>query len=358
MQRKRAACPMRPMYLNPLSLATSPEREAVLAAARGRAPFFHPRLKLWVVLDPEHVGELLLDDRLAALEIGPALAAVEKRFGISLPNLMWMADKLPLVMNGAAHMRVRSGLAKLLSVEKKAGGAWRAPVRSLIRAALSTAGSVEALRGLLVPIVETVFNGITHINTSFEPLGLTRVFDHYAGYRHLPAMDASFGALRRRLAEAGVPDDLIGLHIALLIFGRDALLSSMGEGLIDFALECQGRRLDDATLKGPRLFGGVSVGERLVTTPFSFAGAHFEEGQRVRLSFQGFSYLESDAARLGMFGAGDHSCLGRALALEVWSLFSKELRQLPLTLRAVAFEYERNSMFTMPRSINLELAQS
>jgi cytochrome P450 len=344
------------MTVNPLSLPTSLDRAAVFAAARGVAPFFDERLKLWVVLDHETVSALLSDERLRVPELGPALAVVEQRYGIALPNLEWVANELPLVLNGADHKRTRGGLAKLLSADRKTGGMWREPVSDIVRSQVTKEGTVEAVRDVLLPIVNTVFGTLAGIDASFEPLTLTRVFDHYASYRQLLAAEQHVADLRRRLGDAGIPASLIGAHAAMIILGKDSLLTSLSEGLIDFSLACRGRRLDDLSVRQPRLFGGVTVGERLVARPFSFAGADFEEGQRVRLYFQGFGFLESETERLAMFGAGGHACLGRALALEVWTLLAAEIRAIPLTLKSVAFEYQRNSMFTMPRFIKLELA--
>lgn len=346
------------MTVNPLSLPTDPERAALFRDARGTAPFFDSRLKLWVVLDHEKVAELLLDGRLAVPEVDAALATVEQRYDIGLPNLRWAAKELPLVINGAAHRRARSGIAKLLSADRKSGGAWREPVRRLVRDAFAAAGPVEAVRGLLLPIVNLAFASLTQIDVSFEPFTLTRVFDHYTSYRQLVAVEQHIADLRGRLREAGIPDESIGAHAALVILGRDSLLSSLAEGVLDFVLNCRGHRLNDTSVAPPRLFGGVAIAERLVTTPFEFAGITFEKEQRIRLYLQGFSYLESETERLAMFGVSEHSCLGRALALEVWSVLASGLREVALTVQSVDFAYERHSIFTMPRFINLALVSA
>ena len=343
------------MTVNPLSLPTSPDRPALFAAARGTAPFFDLRLKLWVVLDDEQVSELLLDGRLVAPDLDAALQTVERHYGVALPNLRWAAGELPLVLNGERHARVRGDIAKLLSREKRNSDAWRQPAADIIRGAFATTGPVEAVETLLLPIVNAVFATLTQVDATFAPLTLTRVFDHYASYRHLMVAETEIATLRERLTAAGIPDETIGTHVATVVLGRDSLLASLSEALIDFAVASRGRRLDQPVAKAPRLFGGVAVGERLVEEAFVFRGARFAAGQRVRLYFQGYSYREAEADRLAMFGAGKHSCLGRALALEVWALLAAEIRSVPLTVRSVEFEYVRNSMFTMPKLINLSL---
>jgi cytochrome P450 len=346
----------RPAERNPLSLITHPERAKILADARGGAPFYDSRLKLWIVLDHEQSTNLLTNECLAVPEIGDALAAIEKRYALSLPHLRWVAGKLPLLLNGNEHRRTRQGLARLLSAEKKEGGAWREPVERIVAAALSAPGPVELVGRLLRPAVDAVFSAMTHIDVSFEPLTLTKVFDHYAGYREIVALEQHIGDLRRRLAEAGVPDASLGAHAALIILGRDSLLASLADGLID-ALEARiGKRLDDAAAPRPRLFGGVAIAERLVRSPFDFNETSFAAGDRIRLYFQGYNYLENETERLGFFGSGAHSCVGRPLALDVWAVLAKEVFGGGRTVGAVRFEYARSVIFTLPRFIELELA--
>jgi len=341
--------------VNSLLLPTSADRAAVFAAAQGGPPFYDERLKLWVVLDHEQVSELLLDGRLVAPDLDAALQTVERHYGVALPNLRWAAGELPLVLNGERHARVRGDIAKLLSRERKSSGAWRQPVSQIVRSAFAAAGTIEAVTDLLLPIVNVVFDALTQVDAAFAPLTLTRVFDHYASYRHLMAAETGIATLRERLTAAGIPDEAIGTHVATIVLGRDSLLASLSEALIDLAVASRGRRLDQPAAKAPRLFGGVAVGERLVEEAFVFRSAPFAAGQRVRLYFQGYGYREAETERLAMFGAGKHSCLGRALALEVWALLATEIRGVPLTVQSVAFEYVRNSMFTMPKLISLTL---
>lgn len=341
--------------MNPLLLPTSPDRAAIFAAAQGEPPFFDERLKLWVVLDPEQVSELLADARLVAPDLDAALQTVEGHYGVALPNLRWAANELPLVLNGERHARVRSDIARLLSRERKNSDAWRKPVSEIIRGVFASAGQMEAVEDLLRPIVNAVFTTLAQVDATFPPLTLTRVFDHYASYRHLMEAETGIAALRARLAVAGIPDEAIGTHVATIVLGRDSLLASLSEALIDLALASRGRRLDQPGAKTPRLINGVAVGERLVDEAFVFRGMRFAAGERVRLYFQGYGYRETEAERLAMFGTGKHSCLGRALALEVWALLAAEIGGVPLTVQSVEFEYLRNSMFTMPKLINLTL---
>ena len=82
-------------------MPTSPDREMAFARVRGSPPYFDTRLKLWIVLNPEAVSELLQNERLMVPEIGDALTTLEKRYSVNLPNLKRIASELPLLANGA-----------------------------------------------------------------------------------------------------------------------------------------------------------------------------------------------------------------------------------------------------------------
>ena len=171
--------------LNPLSLPTSPDRAEAFARARGSAPFYDQRLSAWIVLDPAAVTRVLQDDRLIMPDVNAALGALEERYDIRLPHLRWAASVLPLLANGEHHRQVRQPLAKFMSSEKKGQRSWRETVAGLIAAALAEPRRFDAFRELLLPIVNAIFEDITQVTVSFEPLTLTKIFDRYASFRQL-----------------------------------------------------------------------------------------------------------------------------------------------------------------------------
>ena len=342
--------------LNPLSLPTNPDRAAIFARARSSAPFFDPRLRLWVVLDPDAVTQLLQDDRLVMPDVDAALAALEGRYGIKLPHLRWVTSQLPLLSNGEHHRRVRQPMAKFLSSEKKHAESWRGGVADLIASALAKPGRLEAFRQLLLPVVNAVFENVTRVAVAFEPLTLTKIFDHYASFKQLVDLEGHVAVLRAKLAASGIPAGSEGMLASLVMLGRDSLLSSISESFLNLVTICRGRRLDDPPEDPPRLLSGVAIAERITRTPFSFGGISFREGERVRLYFQGFHLLGSETERLGAFGSGPHSCLGRSLALELWSLMVAEIAKAPRLIEAVGFEYDRGVIFTMPMYIHVDFA--
>ena len=143
---------------------------------------------------------------------------------------------------------------------------------------------------------------------------------------------------------------------SLVILGRDSLLSSLSESFLNLATGRRGRRLNDPQDGPPRLFSGVAIAERIAAAPIDFNGVRFAEGDRIRMYFQGFNAAGSETERLGFFGSGAHSCIGRSLATEAWSLIATEITKSPRTIAAVESEYDRGVVFAMPKYINIDLA--
>jgi cytochrome P450 len=342
-------------YVSYLSLPTNPLRADVFARGRGAAPEFDERLGVWIVLDPETITDLLQDTRLLMPDIGAALTALEQRYDLNLPNVRWAGSVLPLLVNGEQHRKVRAPLAKLLSSEKRREGAWRGQVSALFGEALSRTGRFDAFNELLLPVINAIFRDITGVAVDFPPLTLTKIFDRYASYRHLVGLEDHIKLLRAILASAGTPAEAEATVASLVVLGRDSLLSSLAESFVHYMDEHRGLRLD---AQGPpaRLYSGVAIGERIAREDMDVAGVRFAAGDRIRMYFQSFHAMENETDRYAFFGAGVHSCLGRALALDVWTLMVAELAKPPRTVVSVESEYDRGVVFTMPKFINLELA--
>jgi hypothetical protein len=341
--------------LNYLTLPISPGRPAVFAEARGQGPVFEKRIGAWVLLDPSAVTRLLHDDRLAVLDAVSALRGLEARYGVEFPNLCWAASVLPLLIEGPPHRQARPPLAKHVSTGMRHKTAWRARLPEVVSAALACPGKLEAMRGMLIPCIEAIFEDLVGVKVDFEPLSLTPIFDRFTGYRRFAKMEQDYITLRANLKAIGATPETEGTLASFVILGHDSLLASLGESVIQLMTSSLGKPLNGPRAVPPRLHSGVAIAERVVLEPFSFEGADFAKGDKIRMYFGGYNTVESETERLAFFGAGAHSCLGRSLAVEVWSLVSAAIVQSPLTVAAAEFEYDRGVVFTMPKHINLEL---
>lgn len=345
---------MAAVYLNYLSLPVSPNRAEVFAEARGRGPVFVKRIGAWVVLDPPVVARLLQDERLDVPDAVTALGAVEARYGVCFPNLRWAASILPLLVDGKRHRTVRPPLAKHISNEMRRAGSWRDKVPEMVEAALARPGTLEAMGGLLLPCIDVIFEDLVGVAVDFAPLSLTKIFDRYASYRQLVELERNFSALRAKLASIGTPSETEGTLASFIILGRDSMLSSLGESVMQLMTANIGKRLNRPREGSPRLFSGVAIAERTVMEPFTFDDVAFAKGDRIRMYFGGYNKAESETERLAFFGVGAHSCLGRSLGMEAWSLVSSAIVRSPLTVAAVKAQYDRSVVFAMPSYVNIE----
>jgi len=247
-------------------------------------------------------------------------------------------------------------LAKHLSGEKKGPRAWRDQVAGLIGAALAEPRRFDAFCQLLLPIVSVIFDDITGITVGYEPLRFTKIFDRFASFRQIVDLEGKVAALRQKFSERDISGETEGMLVSLVMLGSDSLLSSLSESFLGLLTSRRGHRLDEPQEIPPRLISGVAIAERIVAAPIDFGGVRFATGDRVRMYFQGFNALESESERIGFFGTGAHACLGRALAMDVWSLVVAETARSPRTVAAVQSEYDRGVVFVMPKYITVELA--
>jgi hypothetical protein len=171
----------------------------------------------------------------------------------------------------------------------------------------------------------------------------------------LQAIEDGLGPLRIALQPISSDEYPVTVMMAMVLLGRDSLLGSISDSAIALFEAHMNRRLDDPAIPAPRLNGAVAIAERLADEPISFAGVEIAKGERVRLFYQGYNLLDGDTARMGAFGAGAHSCLGRPHSLDFWNALSAGLKSVPRTVRGLHYENDRSPIFYMPKTIQLEL---
>jgi cytochrome P450 len=341
--------------INPLSLPNDRDRYAIIAGALGKPPYFDRRVGSWIVLDPAHVSELIADRRLLLPDVDAAITAVEERYGIRLDQMRAFARDIPLLIDGRHHQKIRGAMARFLSSRRRPAQESNAGIVRAIVDGLSAGGRVEVFQALFRPAITEFFTGMMGVRVEFEPLTLTRVFDRHLTLRQLQEIEDGLGPLRATLEPISNAEYPVTVMMALVVLGRDSLLGSISDSAIALFEAHLNRRLDDPAVPAPRLNGAVAIAERVADEPVSIAGIEIGKGERVRMFYQGYNLLDGDTARMGAFGAGAHSCLGRPHSLDFWNALAAGLKSVPRTVRGLRYENDRSPIFYMPKTIELEL---
>lgn len=327
----------------------------------GSDPIVYDRsTKRWIVTSAKEVVDLLKDPRLLCPSIAAGLARLEQRFGVALPNLIYAAGYIPLLNEGAPHLELRRHLSRYLAGRREQMAAAATGLVGRYFSLLERQGEVELVDEVLRPLVTELFSALFRTNGTlpFTPLVTTQIFDHWSSLSKLLAAEAAIGEQRRAFADLlgqEIPQDQAGPYLALVILGRDSLLSTLGDSLATVVSGNPDRRLDEIGYPAQPAATGVAIAERTVSESFDYAGTAFREGDWVRLYFHALMDGHGDAGHNLMFGVGAHACLGRHLSLDLWQVIIRKLASIGRRAEIVEFAYHDNHVFVMPRTLLVRL---
>jgi hypothetical protein len=141
--------------------------------------------------------------------------------------------------------------------------------------------------------------------------------------------------------------------IAMTLFAGDPTLGSLGETIIEQLEKNRGTALADIDWAPKLTRSGLPFVERQAARDFECGGTLIRKGDRITIYLGAFG---SDGSL--HFGAGAHTCLGKALAEQLWSELRSSLsgRTGRMELLSVAYR-EADFAFTMPIEIMTRVTQ-
>jgi hypothetical protein len=339
--------------LDLLSLHYRESRRAEFKA--GEEIFFNQELRSWFVFKPELVIDLLRDDeRLLAPESVANIKMLETRYKRQFPNLIYAMGCIPLLLNGQVHHETRRSLAEIVSGGRSRVLAALPELMGRHIVPLDRESNAEWVSARLSPLVGEVLGLMCNCPhpLPYPKLVLTRMFDRFVGLSALGEAEKHLGQLRRTIAETA-PDVDQAHVIALLVLGRDSILSTLATALHAILRENQGKRFADIEFPEFPPETGVAVAERVAAAEITVGTQTIAVGDRVRMYFQPISDMDS-TNKQALFGAGVHSCLGRPISLDVWRTMIETFKGFTSRLILVACEYESNTMFVIPQYLRTE----
>lgn len=278
---------------------------------------------------PEHMA-VRLQDR---------VQAVAERLNLAIPAVRSVSARLPLSLNGAEHKAARADVAALL---QKTSPDLTARIPTLVAerfAPLARPGEVDMLGTVIVPLVNDVLAGLSGTDYAAGPDSLiSRLFSQSLGPARRRRLEAEMadlvGAVRRAHPED--PEDVIFARITLVVLGRDATIGTLSESL------ATALRPDSAGFARVPLATGVPYVDRIAP------GAGPEDAPRILRCQLDTLTGEDDRTRLGFFGAGPHTCLGRPVTLALFDAISTWLSRADRQIDILAFERRRDDVFYVP----------
>lgn len=277
---------------------------------------------VWEVRHPEDVVRLLKSDQVEIPDVSELLRFIEKKFGVELVNLREIASMTPIFLDGPDARQYRKDLAIFYAGQVDRIGA---ELRNSLPGILDNFVSrpvADVEYDLARPVSRCMFAAILgqdppesvfefHLGELFnlEERTLTNL-------RRIDASAAEALDLARTLTPKGEP---VRLVLSLLIFGVDSLVATF-LGSVASAVRSSSR-VDPVLLQLPTMppRTGISVTYRTVRSDIAIGDIQFRRGEVLKLNINPDTDDAIDTDSSIIFGAGAHSCLGRGIAMTVWT---------------------------------------
>jgi hypothetical protein len=343
-----------------LTFHRAPDRHARFATGASHRPVFDPVTKAWIITEPDSCERLLTSRHVRPATYSEDYAALQNSLGLDFSDVLFAISYIPLCLHGEPHRIARRRVAEHLAARKsKLEACMVAAVQSHLRI-LREPGDVEMMRQVLEPLVISVMEPLTDVvPAAAECRMLSKIFDKSIGPRKRQRINAELGRLRDLISSKLGPDasrEAVGLRVALLILGHDALLGTMGESLHSILAANAGRRLDEMRYPEVPPETGVPFTERVAVESFVDEGKQFNVGDRFRIYLQAFAYSGPARERTRIFGVGSHMCLGKSLSLDLWRAVTSYLASIPLRVEVISHALcSDNYVFLCPDHLTLRL---
>ncbi len=284
---------------------------------------FDATLRSWIVFDPDLAVSVLKDRRFAAVDYRGANKALAEATGIPLDNSDHALAYVPIARDGATHLAQRKAIAARIAATQQLATVESAAAAEALAARLAEASEHDIMTDILVPMVNRVMSALVGIPIApDEPASaMSRVFDRLLGVSRHREVDASIGEARARVRDAAGPDadeSARGHLLSLWILGYDALIGTLGMSMAKLIERHDGEHLSAIPYPDTPPETGVPYVARIVGEDTVLAGKQLRRNDRLRVVLQASAYSADLSDHTRLFGAGAHSCLGKAISLAAW----------------------------------------
>ncbi|SDY66908.1 hypothetical protein [Citreimonas salinaria] len=308
---------------------------------------------------PSEPSEILRSRHVDVVPYAARVRALSERLGVDFSSTLYAYDTVPLCQQRDAHAAMRRETAELIAART---GALRAAIPGLIDAhcaVLCGPGRVDVMRTVLAPLVSDALSVLVEAPLDpDEDEHVSRVFSQAMGVAKRRKVEDALTGLRARLREAlpEAEERVLGLKLALAILGRDAMLGTFACTLHDLVAGLDGAPWSALDWPDMPTRTGVPFVDRVALQDVSVDGEAVDAGGSIRAQLDVYETAADPRDRLAFFGAGAHTCLGRALTLDLWRAFASMLARSGARPRVADYALRRDDVFHIPQTFVLEIA--
>ena len=312
----------------------------------GDVTFENKLFPIWQISDPAQILKVLKSDVVVSPDLASQLARIEAKWNISLPSLNFAASCLPVFLEGGGHAVCRRSLGIYLSERN----AILRPVLDdklpVLLKPLERKGSVDLANTIVKPIVDLVLKTVLEIPLPeyIWDLNLADVFNlENNGVSRLKKLDSEFEAAISVIKLGSRSDDEIFNRFAFLLFARQSMFGTLIEGIVK---SLAGSSSDHpVTLMLPNFPPATStpVTYRITLEELKLNEHSIPPGATLKLQLDQFLLSQKPGFSNFIFGAGQHSCLGKNLAMTIWSCLREQVNQIGVTAWISSYKVGANS---------------
>ena len=321
-------------------LHIAPDRQAYFAGLEPRVWLESSLLRTWVVAEPALILRLLRSRHAGVLNVDDMIGAIERRYGVELPNVRFAARHLPLFLEGKEHAEQRRKSSRYLA-GRMADLEINLPLlveRHL--KPLRNKGRIDLVSEVTTPLVRDLTSIFVDcpVTDAITQLNLLDVFALNKSLTRFKDLDLRVGKAKEFIAAESTDEELLGSRFSALSMGFETILVMLTEGL-HLAFRSHPVDADDPiVLPAFPIETGVPISYRRALSDFEMAGHTFKAGDLLRLQLQVLGYSDCQQEKQGIFGAGVHSCVGKQASLRIWAVLKQAFDRLQVRGRVSSYD--------------------
>lgn len=286
-----------------------------------------------------------------------------KALKVDFSNILRTIAVVPACVSAANHAPIRKTIAELITSRQSRIRNLAPLIARECILQLSEPGEHDLVATVLAPYVRKtlcILSGLEMSDSAVEYHLLSGLFSQSAGIARRRRLDALLGEIWRWLdtVYSDETEQWRGARLALIILGTDATLGTLAASL-HAAIPATPTRFDALQFAGAPTHTGVPYVDRFGPDTTSLQGsAAGSSSGTVRVNLAAFEAGQSGSAPHRMFGAGPHTCLGRAIATNLWRELTFEIAQLTGTIELIELEWARNDVFRVPSVFRVRVSHA
>lgn len=277
---------------------------------------------------------------------------LSERLKLDFSAIIFTLQHVPFCLDGTEHAAQRADIARLMAERRPWVTAQLPGMTERRLSVLSEPGEHDLMARLVLPFVDDLIGALVGIDPGVPPDALvSRIFSQNMGVARRKRLETELKVVIARLRDA-YPDASplrLGSHVAMVVLGRDAMIGTLGRSLFHLLDQAAGRPLCQLSTPLVASHTGVPYIDRMARCPTVAAGADVAEGEVLRCVLKSLEDAPQ-AERMRFFGAGAHLCLGRALALEVFSALADGLSRIATWITVTDFALREDDVFAFPET--------